>query len=60
MCEQKGTLWDTLGHCSFHNKVISVLFYSCFNFCFLFVLGGSLQGQRADTNGQGDEWDGGA
>jgi hypothetical protein len=39
-------------HCSFHSEISVFVFV-----CVCFLLGGRLQGQRVDMEGQGDKWD---
>ena len=61
MCGQKGRLWDTLWRTpAATTRFLLVFWFGLVFVCLFFILGGRLQGQRADMRGQGDEWDWGA
>jgi hypothetical protein len=56
---QKGRVWDTLTHYSFHAEMFSMLCPSLFIFYFILfipLVGGRLQGWRVNTRGQRNEW----
>lgn len=44
-------------HYSFQDEMFSMLYFVWFVYFFIFVFGGRLQEQTADTKGWGEEWD---